>query len=209
MYGATNKSLLITPSAVGLLRIPALTPAGYVDVKCYYSPHFSTTLLSESDLVAATGCPKAYSGQSTNKFFDFDHDAINRDIAKGVISLEKHYSVDSGHCLVTCHHKQNRRKDLVICGIICSGQCYTQPIVLPTAKPSEPSPASNSIEDRTASLQAIYEQKEESFRALQSDLGLYHLASTADIPTCQYRLSLEELPLQALRTHSERKLWHN
>ena len=106
MYGATNRKLLITPSAVGHLRIPALTLNGYIDVKCYYSPHFSSTLLSESDLVAATGCPKVYSGQSTDKFFEWDHDAIDRDIANGIISLEKHYSVDSGKCMVTCHHKQ-------------------------------------------------------------------------------------------------------
>ena len=69
MYGATNKNLLITPTAVGKLRIPAMTQEGYIDVRCYYSSHFSSTLLSEADLLHATGKPNDYSGQTTDKFF--------------------------------------------------------------------------------------------------------------------------------------------
>ena len=45
MYGVTSK-LISTPRAVGYMRICVLTRQGFIDVKCYYSPHFSTTLLS-------------------------------------------------------------------------------------------------------------------------------------------------------------------
>ena len=46
MHGATSKEI-ITPCAVGFMRVRALVKQGYLDVKCYYSPHFSTTLLSQ------------------------------------------------------------------------------------------------------------------------------------------------------------------
>ena len=57
MHGATSKEI-ITSSAVGFLKVRALTKQGYLDVKCYYSPHFSTTLLSQVSVIEATGHPK-------------------------------------------------------------------------------------------------------------------------------------------------------
>ena len=113
MYGATNTKLIITPSAEGLLRIPANTKDRYIDVKCYYSPHFSSTSLSESDLVLTTGAAGNYSGQTTTKYFDWDNDAIEKQLSNGNISFQKHYNLDSGNCIVTCHHKNNKRNWLI------------------------------------------------------------------------------------------------
>ena len=59
MHGATLKEI-ITPRAVGLIRVCALTKQRYLDVKCYYSSHFSTTLLSQVSVIEATGHPKQY-----------------------------------------------------------------------------------------------------------------------------------------------------
>ena len=90
MYGATNRNLIITPSAEGLLRIPANTKAGYIDVRCYYSHHFSSTLLSESDLILSTGTAGNYSGQSTTKYFDWDNDTIENQLSNGIIPHISH-----------------------------------------------------------------------------------------------------------------------
>ena len=35
MHGATSKEI-ITPRAIGSMRVRALTRQGYIDVKCYY-----------------------------------------------------------------------------------------------------------------------------------------------------------------------------
>ena len=59
MYGATLKKI-ITPCAVGLMRVRVLTRQGYIDVKCHYSPHFSTILFSHFSVIEATGQPKHY-----------------------------------------------------------------------------------------------------------------------------------------------------
>ena len=44
MHGATSKEI-INPRAIGFMRVRALTQQGHLDIKYYYSPHFSTTLL--------------------------------------------------------------------------------------------------------------------------------------------------------------------
>ena len=59
MHGATLKEI-ITPRAVGLMRARALVNQGYIDVKFYYPPHFSTTLLSQVSVIEATVHPKQY-----------------------------------------------------------------------------------------------------------------------------------------------------
>ena len=45
MYGATSKKI-ITPRAIGYTRVCALIRQRFIDVKCYYLPHFRATLLS-------------------------------------------------------------------------------------------------------------------------------------------------------------------
>ena len=57
MHGATSKEI-ITPRAVGFMRVRALIRQGYLDVKYNYSSHFSTTLLSQVGVIEATGHPK-------------------------------------------------------------------------------------------------------------------------------------------------------
>ena len=59
MNDVTSKEI-ITPRAVGLMRVRALTRQGYIDMKCCYLPHFSTTLLSQVSVIKATGHPKQY-----------------------------------------------------------------------------------------------------------------------------------------------------
>ena len=68
LHGATSKEI-ITPRADGLMGVCVLTKQGYIDVKYYYSPHFSTTLLSQVSVIKATGHPKQYISQGMQLFF--------------------------------------------------------------------------------------------------------------------------------------------
>ena len=43
MKGATSK-VIIVPTAVGYFRVKTNNIDGYIDVKCYYSPHFTSTI---------------------------------------------------------------------------------------------------------------------------------------------------------------------
>ena len=77
MHGATSKQV-ITPQAVGYLRVRALVKEGYIDVKCYYSPHFSTTLLSQVSVIEATGHPKQYISQDMRMFFAPNEEVLDK-----------------------------------------------------------------------------------------------------------------------------------
>jgi len=54
MRGATSKKLIV-PKAIGMLRVRANTQTGWLDCPCYYSPNFTSTLLSKVDVRKATG----------------------------------------------------------------------------------------------------------------------------------------------------------
>ena len=139
MYGATNKELLICPEAVGMLRIPALNQIKYIDIECFYSPSFSSTLLSDNDIIKATGHHKDFYGQSIDKFFDHDEEQIQHDIKEGDFNIEKRdYNKDTGHCIIVCHHKVTRNKNIIIPGIIKHAQCFTRPIIIPNLPEEHP-----------------------------------------------------------------------
>ena len=75
MHGATSKEI-ITPRAVGLMRVHTLTKQGYIDVKCYYSLCFSTTLLSQVSVIEATHS-KQYISQGMQLFFALNEEALD------------------------------------------------------------------------------------------------------------------------------------
>ena len=53
MKGATSNTVIV-PEAEGKLRVQANVRQGYVDVHVYYSPFFTSTLLSDRDVLRAT-----------------------------------------------------------------------------------------------------------------------------------------------------------
>ena len=105
IHGATSKEI-ITPTAVGSMRVRALTRQGYIDVKCYYSPHFSTTLLSQVSIVKATGRPKQYISQGMQLFFAPNEEVLDQDLMSNSINLENvNYNHDYGTCMLTCVYR--------------------------------------------------------------------------------------------------------
>jgi len=55
LTGAIDKSVGILPLGEGTLHVPAINRQGYVAVKCLYSPHLTSTLLSENDILFTSG----------------------------------------------------------------------------------------------------------------------------------------------------------
>ena len=53
MKAATSNTVIV-PEAEGKLRVQANVRQGYVDVHVYYSPFFTSTLLSDRDVLRAT-----------------------------------------------------------------------------------------------------------------------------------------------------------
>ena len=69
MKGATLDNIII-PKAQGFLQVPTITKGVKIDVLCYYSPEFTSTLLSDNDVIFSNKNSGDFTGQSMLKFFN-------------------------------------------------------------------------------------------------------------------------------------------
>ena len=88
MKGATSGKIIV-PLAKGWLRVQAGNmKKGYIDVLCYYSPHFTSTLLSERGVLRSSTYAKEFSGQMMTIYFELNDEKVNQDLlSKGSIDL--------------------------------------------------------------------------------------------------------------------------
>ena len=75
MKGATSDNIII-PQAEGFWQVPTIQEGKWIDVCCYYSPEFTSTLLSNNDVLNSSRFRKEYCGQSMLKFFDPTEDIL-------------------------------------------------------------------------------------------------------------------------------------
>ena len=68
MKGATSNNVII-PIAEGFLKVLRRTKGVFMKIKCYYSPKFTSFLLSDNDILKALPMQKDYCGQLMLKFF--------------------------------------------------------------------------------------------------------------------------------------------
>ena len=61
MKGATSDNIII-PEAQGYLQVPTITKGVTINVLCYYSPEFTSTLLLDNDVLLAKKNAKDYVG---------------------------------------------------------------------------------------------------------------------------------------------------
>ena len=140
MKGATSKAIIV-PEAEGKLRVQANVLQGYIDVHVYYSPSFTSTLLSDRDILFATPFRNDYSGQVMSKYFDLNNEKLCQDLeTNGSVNLNNvaTYNTDYGSCALTCVHRTTKAKNIVIPGIIRAGLCFTLPLILPDLDPDHP-----------------------------------------------------------------------
>lgn len=65
MKGATSKCIIIVPKEEGFLQVPTIVDEETIEIKCFYSPEFTSTLLSDNDVLLANKYQhKQYKGQS-------------------------------------------------------------------------------------------------------------------------------------------------
>ena len=121
------------------LRVKTNNIDGYIDVKCYYSPHFTSTLLSENDVLQATGHPEEYKGTEFWKFLAPNEEKLQKDMNSGKVDVENiDYKSDYGTCLLICVHRKKYSRNVIIPGIIRNGLCFTQPLLPPNLLASHP-----------------------------------------------------------------------
>ena len=101
-------------------------------MKCYHSPHFSTTLLSQVSIIEATGHPKQYISQGMQLFFAPNEEVLDGDLMSNSINLESVNYNHYGNCMLIFVHHHKHSRSISILGIIRSSLCFTQPLILLT-----------------------------------------------------------------------------
>ena len=91
---------------------------GYIDIKTYYSPCLTTTLISDNSIFNAT--------KSKAKYLSFQ-------------TIKRHLptAISKGYMTTTCCHQNNRSKDIVLNGIFIGGQFYSNPLIIPYLHPPD------------------------------------------------------------------------
>ena len=120
MTGAIG-STDVFPLGEGKLHVPAPVPSGYIAIRCFYSPHLSSTLISPRD-VLKTGkrWNKDFTGQDMCSYFPADGDP------------------NFGNCVLTCHHRLRKSQNIVVEGVVISGNKYTHPLIAPDLPANHP-----------------------------------------------------------------------
>ena len=82
-----------------------MTRQGFIDVKCSYLPHFSTTLLSHVSVIETYSQPNQYISQGIQLFFASNEVVLDRNLKSNSVNLKSvDYNHDYGTCLLTCVH---------------------------------------------------------------------------------------------------------
>ena len=126
-----NSDNIIILEAQGFLQVPTITKGVTIDVLCYYSPEFTSTLLSHNNVLLANKYSGEYIGQSMLKFFDMKEidkmeelpiPQLQQQAAKikkqELDDISKNYTHNYGNCMLCCTHKSKHNHNVYIPGII-------------------------------------------------------------------------------------------
>ena len=224
MKGVTSGAVIV-PEAEGYLQVPTIQEGKFAKVKCYYSPEFTSTLLSDNDVLESSPYRKEYSGQSMLKFFEPDEVNELPTEERDKIKMQKlddvtnSYNNNFGNCILSCTHKKKSNRNLYIPGIIRGGLCFTMPLMIPSGLSSRDSTATiyNSRskaykEDpsfckscKLKKLELIYEHKQNEhiklMEVLESVPEEFH-----KLPF--HRWIQRNTPVHALREKAHEMLWN-
>ena len=85
----------IHPLGEGFLHLPAPNPSGFLAVRCFYSPHLSSTLVSPRDILKTSkDWRNGFSGQDMKTYFGANCDP------------------NFGRCTLTCHSNLRRSQNI-------------------------------------------------------------------------------------------------
>ena len=80
MKGATSGKIIVS-RAKGWSRVQASNvKKGYINVLCYYSLHFTSTLLSERDVLRSSTYAKKFLGPVMTKYLELNDEKVNQDL---------------------------------------------------------------------------------------------------------------------------------
>ena len=120
--------------------MPTITPGITIHVLYYYSLDFTSTLMSDNDVLKAHKHAKEFNGQSMLKFFDpmemvkmrmkpHLKNQINNQVLDDKTS---NYDYNHKNCILCCTHKKKFDQNVYIPGTNCVGLFYIMPLIIPS-----------------------------------------------------------------------------
>ena len=103
--GDNDSNASIVPEDEGYLLIPASNSDGYIQVKAFYSPPLTSTLIGENSIM----------GETKNKRSQFKSQVIH---------------LNDSNFTLTCEHQHTQYKDIVIDIVLIDSQCFTHPLII-------------------------------------------------------------------------------
>ena len=170
-------------------------------------------------VIEATGQLKEFTAQGIGLFFLPKEDVLDRDSCSNTINLDSvEYNHDYSICMLTCVHHHKHSCSLSVPGIIRSGLCFIQPlIVLSLGKDDPKATVLNSLDKaltkvvkfvksvKVQSLKLIYEYIQDKHIELMSCLESlpeeYH-----SLPFHEY--FAKTIPIATLNKEAKAILWH-
>ena len=199
MTAAIEGEAPVTPEGEGYLWIPSDNTIGYVEVKAYYSPLFTSTLIDEDSVMGHSKLKrKLYTAQKIFKY------------------------LTTNKWSLTCTHKLSSARDIHIHGDIIDGKCFTHPLIardLPSNHEMATELNSLDVAMEKATLQAqlikdtinatVEEYKKTARKAYKASVATLH-PDMRDNVRLDRIFEYETLPMHALyiKTRTERLLWH-
>ena len=146
----TNYKKPTCHNAIGSVRIPAHNKQGFIDIDCYYSSGFSSTILSDRDVLHSSTNPieykrhsietfyniledklyanlptkpNEYERQSIEMFYDTQEDKLYKNPADGSTAI------DQRNCVPMCEHRPWKSDNDIVTYIIRSVQCFAYQIM--------------------------------------------------------------------------------
>ena len=112
LFTALDKSEDVLPLGKGYLHVPAVNRQDFVAVWCFYSPHITSSLISENDIMkTAIDYINNFFSQVLSKFFPSGH--------------------ETGKCSFVYTRKMLHQQDIIVHGVVILDQCYAHPLLLP------------------------------------------------------------------------------
>ena len=204
---------------------PTITPGITINVLCYYSLDFTSTLLYDNDVLKAHKHAKEFNGKSMLKFFDpteivkmLPH--LNNQINNQVLDdKNSDYDHNYENCILCCTCKKKIDSNVYIPGIICVGLCYIKSLIIPSGLQASNSTANVFNSRKKAyqdgkdfhwkcdfkSLQLIYEHQQQEYLKL---INALEQTSMQFHKLLFHKWIANNTPVNALTDQPHEMIWH-
>ena len=195
LVGAIDSTDGVYPHGEGYIHVPADSHLGFIRIRCVYSPHLSSTLISEDDIIRSNPYLK---------------------LKEYTTAIYKYH--DAGSVSIICTNHKKPSLTVAIHGILSHGKSYTQPLHMPNLPAHRPRATIYNSFDKALQEDKTFAKHCQSATIdqiqLYQDRAQTHVREAlTNLPTEFAELPFDDwmfeaTPVLAIKANTERLLWH-